>query len=155
MICVKLLEARTAPLYHSCSLKGFINIINTDTLGLEGSYVSLTRSLVFAKKYKYNKAAKNGSCRVILILDQDKLSKNIKLVPVGDNYSFARGTNMMKARYVGSDLAKAEERVMHPIKNITKYITGFILQEEIKDFANHDELVKILSKNISSNITYF
>lgn len=156
-----LLEARNSGhLYHSCSFSAFQNIINTNTLGIDG-FVSLTRSLDFAKKWKYKKNSKPGSCRVILIIDQEKLSYNYQIVPTTDHH-YAIGTDMIKSPSLrsknsglGGNTHKAEERVMTPIKNIRNYIVGVIVQEEFKNYSRFKDVINVIEKNITSNISYF
>ena len=142
-------------LYHSCSLSSFIKIINTDTLGTGDTDVSLTRSLQFAKSYKYSKSATKGNLRVILVLDKTKLQHSYKLSPVSDNYSYAVGSSsLLKSRYVGGALSKAEER-SPKIKSIKRYITGLVIQSEIKNEKSYDDMISQIRSKVTTNISYF
>lgn len=139
-----LVEARTAPLYHGTSFFTFKNYIIADNVisaktvhqhdrrshkGLSPSkhVVSLTRSPRFATQWGDRKQSRPMGC-VILQLDQEKLTRNHKLIPYNhfqdeiytDSGGLARELN--DVRDSGFPINQYEENVVGSIKNVSNYL---------------------------------
>jgi hypothetical protein len=126
-----------SPLYHATTSKNILAIIDANKLTAITTHnlslpnkplrwennkrgVSLTRDYAFAKFWgkkfnKYKGDFTDGFC--ILVLDQEKLIQNHKLIPV--NY-FKNHTNIEKDGFEITD--EAEEFVIGSIENLDRYI---------------------------------
>lgn len=89
-----LLEGRDAPLYHCTSLLNAIKILESGVIKgsrfSTGGGVSLTRD----KTYWVG-----ASSQVQFVIDQRKLSQNVKIVPVAERH-FGKGTRYFEAEEV-------------------------------------------------------
>lgn len=145
----KLLESRTAPLYHASMdaediMESNDILAETEhTINNKEYYgVSLSRDLRFLLA--------NGHIfgEVIFELDQSKLANNYKIIPF--NYFYDSEENNKNNSYRRGDTAEAEEFLIGAISPLDRYLTGIIVDEKNikklgKKIKSHP-LLKIYSK---------
>lgn len=152
MRLLELLEGRDAPLYHATDLFTALRILednklvgNTSHTIEDNTYngVSLTRSKNFANSWVYNT---HGYPGVIFILDQNKISRTNKIIPIDYfviNPDTPRGLDTRSARRHGK-FAEAEEFVVGDINNLSNCLVGIEI-ENLDKINNVFERNKLLS----------
>lgn len=143
-------------LYHSTTLKGLINILQTNTIksSLETG-ISFTRN----KNFIYNNHP------FILVLDGDKLSENYKVQPF-DYAPFSRGQIKRHSEYETSvfpnkrnipnfinklkqgntDLNLVDDEDIHILKNVNKYLKAIIVNNNFISNEKWDSILNSASK---------
>lgn len=156
MLLIELFESRSADLYHGTNMTKLTRILHDNVLtaqtpihsdviprevkGLKRT-VSLTRDSGMATNFARSKSGGEqgiDGIPVILVLDQDKLSRSLgkRMQPYNDLASVDHATERSRG---GSEL---EEVVFGSIENITSYIKKIVVhmnanvkKENIKDFS--------------------
>ena len=140
MKIIDLLEARSADLYHGTDLARFNRIIQDNVLqantpihrkDIPNQYkgmtktVSLARSSTVATSFARAASADDDSYPVVLVLDQDKLYRNLgkRMRPYDDLPSMFGDKHSPRAK--GS--SEAEEAVFGTINNINAYIKQIVV----------------------------
>ena len=129
-----LLEQRLAPLYHGTNLTNAILVLQDNILytGIdwrgEGDRIATSRD--YRKAHSFGKGGLGlNDYGVIFVLDQDKISQNIKIEPHRD-YD-------MHGEYWGTD--EQEEKIMGDLKPLSKYLLSINIDPSILKKAYNDE----------------
>lgn len=120
-------EGRDAPLYHGMSLEKAASVFKTDTLKASWTHDIPSLGKVTGTSLSRNSRLKYGN--IVLVLDQAKLSRRFKMIPLDGEFMFYKGNSNDRRQKVYNPFAPgnvspqlAEEFLVGDIKNLSQYI---------------------------------
>ena len=164
----KINETRLAPLYHTTRIMFLANILTTNALfgntiqDIDGKQVygiSLTRSLSFANNWGKNHT---DTLYATLVLDQQKLAHNHKLVPIdfytttAQNAPYTPSSEKIKFknfRRTGERAESEEFLVTRYLKNLDSYLINILIPKNVYDrlIKDREEYIIALERHPQNN----
>ena len=150
MRLIDLYEAvgRSAPLYHSTNLESIVNILTTNQLAADTSHAMMYINPVLRGKPEGNKKLAGVSLTrskafaddwadVVIVLDQEKIRHNKKLIPI--NYF----NDEPDGSYSAQDREEFEEFVVGAVTPLDKFISGIYFPARLEnDYTDYKWVVK-------------
>ncbi len=147
-----LFEARQAPLYHFMARGKVLDVLRTDTLTAAWTHEIDGRDLTGTSLTR-NAKLNWGNSIVRLTLDQDRLSRRFKIIPLDGERAFRRtrgfpddGPDRVKNSERKRDLTLSEEFLIGNVPSLHVYVTDVYFFTNPSGYLTPDQTRDMYSK---------